>query len=100
MSARAKPPRKARGRGWRGANAPLLRNIGALLVLSPAERAKLLAALSDKQCDEIFCDWSLWARDDQRPPPGDWIYWLILAGRGVVVTTACGFAPRRRPSSA
>jgi phage terminase large subunit-like protein len=92
MSARAKParkPRAPRGHGWRdaaGAGAKLLRNIGALLELSPAERAKLLATLSDKQCDEIFFDWSLWARDDQRPPPGEWIYWLILAGRGARTT--------------
>lgn len=94
MSARAKPPRKARGRGWRGANAPLLRNIGALLELSPAERGRLLAALDDKQCDELFYDWSLWARDDQRPPPGDWIYWLILAGRGAGKTRAGAEAVR------
>jgi len=94
MSARAKPPRKARGRGWRGANAPLLRNIGALLELSPAERGRLLAALDDKQCDELFYDWSLWARDDQRPPPGDWIYWLILAGRGAGKTRAGAVAVR------
>jgi phage terminase large subunit-like protein len=26
--------------------------------------------------------WELWARDDQLTPPGDWTYWLILAGRG------------------
>ena len=100
MSARAKParrPRASRGRGWRdggGAGPKLLRNIGALLELSPAERAKLLAALSDKQCDELFYDWSLWARDDQRPPPGDWIYWLILAGRGAGKTRAGAEAVR------
>lgn len=27
-------------------------------------------------------DWHLWARDNQLPPEGDWVYWLILAGRG------------------
>ena len=48
MSERAKParkPRAPRGHGWRngGGAPPLLRNIGALLALSPAERAKLLA---------------------------------------------------------
>ena len=85
MSERDPPTRRSRaprGHGWRDAGdaASLLRNIGALLKLSPAERAKLLGAFSDKQCDEVFYDWSVWARDDQRPPPGDWIYWLILAG--------------------
>ena len=97
MSARPAAKRKPRGRGWRsgaatGAN--LLRNIGVLLELSPAERARLLAGLSDKQCDELFYDWSLWARADQRPPPGDWIYWLILAGRGAGKTRAGAEAVR------
>ncbi len=27
-------------------------------------------------------DWSLWAREEQRPPQGDWDFWLYLAGRG------------------
>jgi phage terminase large subunit-like protein len=98
MSEPAKParkPRAPRGHGWRNGGAPpLLRNIGALLALSPAERAKLLGALDDKQCDELFYDWSLWARDDQRPPPGDWIYWLILAGRGAGKTRAGAEAVR------
>lgn len=26
--------------------------------------------------------WSILARDSQLPPPGDWLTWLILAGRG------------------
>ena len=26
--------------------------------------------------------WSFWARDDQLPPDGAWVIWLILAGRG------------------
>ena len=47
----------------------MLRNIGVLLELSPAERARLLATLSEKECQELFHDWSLWARPDQTPPP-------------------------------
>lgn len=27
-------------------------------------------------------EWSLWARPDQLPPPGDWLVWLLMAGRG------------------
>ncbi|MGH2517371.1 MAG: terminase large subunit domain-containing protein, partial [Ktedonobacterales bacterium] len=26
--------------------------------------------------------WSFWARDEQLPPDGHWLIWLILAGRG------------------
>ena len=100
MSARAKAerkPRATRGRGWRGGaagGAAMLRNIGALLELTPAERAKLLGALDEKQCEELFHDWSLWARPEQTPPPGDWVYWLILAGRGAGKTRAGAEAVR------
>ncbi len=72
----------------------MLRNIGVLLELTPAERAKLLGGLDEKQCEELFHDWSLWARPDQTPPPGDWIYWLILAGRGAGKTRAGAEAVR------
>ena len=34
------------------------------------------------ECAQLFHDWELWARPDQAPPPGEWIVWLILAGRG------------------
>jgi len=30
----------------------------------------------------IGADWALLQRPDQRTPPGDWVTWLILAGRG------------------
>ncbi len=26
--------------------------------------------------------WTIRARDEQKPPPGDWLVWLMLAGRG------------------
>jgi len=89
-------PRTSAGQGWRdsGGGPPLLRSISALLRLSPAERAKLLSGFNQKQCAEVYYDWSLWARDDQRPPPGDWIYWLILAGRGAGKTRAGAEAVR------
>jgi phage terminase large subunit-like protein len=44
---------------------------------SPAQRATELRANP-----ALARDWALWARDDQLTPPGDWTYWLILAGRG------------------
>ena len=93
----ARKARAARGRGWKGrpsGGAAMLRNIGALCELTPAERAKLLARLSEKQCEELYYDWSLWARPEQTPPPGDWVYWLILAGRGAGKTRAGAEAVR------
>ena len=38
--------------------------------------------MSPEDAERIYYNWSLWARPDQRLPPGDWVYWLILAGRG------------------
>ncbi|MGD1038837.1 MAG: terminase family protein [Roseiarcus sp.] len=73
----------------------MLRNIGVLLELTPAERAKLIGSLSEKQCEELFHDWALWARPEQTPPPGDWVYWLILAGRGSGKTRAGAEAVRQ-----
>jgi len=40
---------------------------------------------------EIACfanDWMLWAREDQKPPSGDWTTWLIMGGRGSGKTRA------------
>lgn len=31
---------------------------------------------------ELPYDWNVWARPEQWPPPGDWLTWLLLAGRG------------------
>lgn len=30
----------------------------------------------------LLWDWPLWARPKQLEPPGDWLIWLLLAGRG------------------
>lgn len=32
--------------------------------------------------------WPVWAREEQRPPEGDWTVWLILGGRGAGKTRA------------
>jgi len=42
----------------------------------------MIAALSDQAQAELLYDWEFWARPNQLPPPGDWVSWLILAGRG------------------
>lgn len=33
-------------------------------------------------------DWDFWAREDQLPPPGDWLTWLMIGGRGAGKTRA------------
>jgi len=42
----------------------------------------VLTGLSEREAAHLLHDWSLWARDKQLPPAGDWRVWLILAGRG------------------
>jgi len=92
----AKPrPRPLRNGVWRARkNGALDRSIGDLLALPPARRAAIFAALTPRECDELYHDWSFWARADQLPPEGEWIYWLILAGRGAGKTRAGAEAVR------
>lgn len=51
--------------------------------LPPTERAQLLTQLSDVEKAHLAYQWRGWqARPTQLEPGGDWLYWLILAGRG------------------
>ena len=45
-------------------------------------RNKLLKSLSKAGRQEIEWGWNYHARPNQRIPPGDWTYWMVLAGRG------------------
>ena len=56
----------------------------------PRKRRQILKALRDEaprlnhgEADLANYTWPLWARDSQRPPPGDWAIWLVMAGRGL-----------------
>ena len=66
----------------RSAGASRLRN--ALSACSGKERtnARLLAGLDDEDLARLEHDWQVWAREDQLPPPGEWVNWLVLGGRG------------------
>jgi phage terminase large subunit-like protein len=88
--------RTPRGQGWRNRTVidRKFRSVGAFLKLKPAERAIVIATLTPRECDELFYDWSLWGRSEQKPPPGDWVYWLILAGRGAGKTRSGAEAVR------
>lgn len=44
--------------------------------------AKAIEQFDDKEAFAARYNWLVWARPSQLPPPGDWRYWLILAGRG------------------
>jgi phage terminase large subunit-like protein len=50
--------------------------------------AKAIDGLSEEEALLLLYDWPFWARPTQLPPPGDWRYWLILAGRGFGKTRA------------
>lgn len=47
-----------------------------------SERTAFLAALSEEEAALLSYDWEFWARPEQIEPPGDWLIWVPLAGRG------------------
>lgn len=50
--------------------------------LPEADKIAALAEISDEQAEALLYDWSWFARPNQILPDGDWVNWLILAGRG------------------
>ncbi len=51
--------------------------------LPDSERQAMLQDLSNDDSISILYDWrGIWARKNQVAPPGDWSYWLLMAGRG------------------
>jgi len=53
-----------------------------LLKVATPEQRRTLAPLIEAELERRRTDWHLLARPDQLPPVGDWLIWLILAGRG------------------
>ena len=74
---------------------PFVATLEAIAATDLAERRRLVDQLTEKERESFAYEWSFWARGDQRLPPGDWIYWLILAGRGSGKTRAGAEAVRR-----
>ncbi len=63
--------------------APVVKSSAALLAsLPPDRRQAALAGFTDAQLERLLYDWRFWARPSQIAPDGDWLTWLILAGRG------------------
>jgi phage terminase large subunit-like protein len=59
-----------------------------LAALPNAEREAELRRLKPEIRASLRFHWDFWARAAQQPPPGDWLTWLILAGRGFGKTRA------------
>jgi phage terminase large subunit-like protein len=58
-------------------------SLAETLALNPALQAEFLASLTEDEARALQWDWrGFWARPKQVAPPGHWIIWLILAGRG------------------
>lgn len=54
-----------------------------LASLSPDERVKVLAGLTNAEAEALLHDWRGFnARPNQIMPDGDWDIWMVLAGRG------------------
>lgn len=59
-----------------------------LLGLKPRERLRLLKKMDERQQRSLQHHWRLWAHEGQVAPDGEWLGWLILAGRGFGKTRA------------
>jgi phage terminase large subunit-like protein len=53
-----------------------------IALLPEQERRSAIRSLSQKEAEALLFDWEFWARPNQLPPSGDWLVWLIMAGRG------------------
>ena len=71
-----------------------IKSVSDFMRLSLDTRVRMFDEMTPRECAELFHDWAFWARQDQAPPEGDWIIWLILAGRGAGKTRAGAEAVR------
>ena len=56
--------------------------LNSLLSLPDADRQAWIADLTPAEAEALVYDWPFWARHNQLAPPGNWLVWLVLAGRG------------------
>lgn len=57
--------------------------------MNEQQRTAALNSLNQKEALALLYDWRFWARESQLAPAGDWLVWLLLAGRGFG-KTRCG----------
>ena len=62
----------------------------SIVKLPPEQRKTILGNLTNEDAAALLYDWPFWARDAQLPPPGDWLTWLVMAGRGFGKTRTGG----------
>lgn len=58
--------------------------------LPKAQREAILSQLTEAELEDLLYDWRFHARPNQLPPPGKWVNWLLLAGRGFGKTRTGG----------
>lgn len=59
-------------------------------IQTPEDQENLMSAMEkvDISENDFLYNWELFARPSQLPPETDWLYWLLLAGRGFGKTRA------------
>jgi len=67
----------------------------SLTQLPAAKREAILGLLTEDQAEQLKYDWSFYARPNQLLPCGNWLTWLLLAGRGFGKTRAAAEAVRQ-----
>ena len=50
--------------------------------MDPEQRLAWVDTLVPEEVEAFLYDWDFQARPEQRPPDGDWVTWLLQAGRG------------------
>jgi phage terminase large subunit-like protein len=56
--------------------------VKSITSLPKKERDRIINSLTQEEAEDILYDWEFWARPKQLPPPGDWLTWMIITGRG------------------
>jgi phage terminase large subunit-like protein len=69
-----------------------------LIALDDGQLVAALRKMREDQVRELGPNWAIWAHTGQRPPPGDWHTWLIMAGRGYGKTRAGGVSVFYKPT--
>lgn len=57
-------------------------HISSLAKLPLERQQAILRQLTDAECDQLLHDWRFLARKEQVAPPGQWLAWTYLGGRG------------------